>query len=300
MDYAGPILVRNSSGRGYKSHKAYISLFVCLSTRAIHLKLVHDFSTTAFIAALERFCARRGFPICMYSDNGTTFQVAERELREAFKTVTNDPKLRDHFASDQINWQFLPPSAPHHGGVWEAGVKSVKHHLKRTLKSATPTGEEFTTLLCNIEACLNSRPIAPLKDDVSSFDALTPGHFLVGFALKTIPMPSVLDENENRLNRWKSMQQKCEQFWKIWSKDYLHSLQPRSKWRYSKPNLKKGNLVLLKCALLPPTKWELGRIIECFPDSENIVRTVKVQIARSTYVRPITQLVKLSISDSNN
>jgi len=114
-----------------------------------------------------------------------------------------------------IAWHFIPPSAPHFGGLWKAGVKSLKHHLRRVLGNFTPIIEEMLTILCNIEATLNSRPIAPLHDDVGSFDALTPGHFLVGTALRSVPRPSTLDLQENRLSRWQQVQRKTEQFWRL-------------------------------------------------------------------------------------
>lgn len=86
-------------------------------------------------------------------------------------------------------------------GLREAGVRSVKHHLRHVIGDHKMTFEEFTTLLCNVEACLNSRPIAPLHDAIDDYETLTPGHFLIGSALKTIPEPSVLDIKENRLSR---------------------------------------------------------------------------------------------------
>nr|XP_012150523.1 PREDICTED: uncharacterized protein LOC105663788 [Megachile rotundata] len=213
--------------------------------------------------------------------------------------MTSD-SFRNRLLKDSIDWKFLPPAAPHFGGLWEAGVKSVKHHLRRVLGASTPTVEEFSTLLCNIESCLNSRPLAPLKDDIDSFDALTPGHFLIGTALKSIPMPSVFDKPENRLNRWTLMRQKYEQFWRLWSQDYLHTLQQRTKWRERRPNLRPNDLVLVKEATLPPAKWHLGRVIECFPDGEGLVRAVRIRTESTTLIRPITQLCKLPVSNSVN
>lgn len=102
IDYAGPLLVRNSAGRGNKSHKAYIAIFVCFTTRAIHIELVNDYSSNTFIAALERFCARRGLPSTLYSDNGTTFVGAERELRESFKKIIKDENVINFLSGDSI------------------------------------------------------------------------------------------------------------------------------------------------------------------------------------------------------
>ncbi|XP_036143344.1 uncharacterized protein LOC118645744 [Monomorium pharaonis] len=177
LDYAGPVLVRAASGRGIASRKAYIAIFICMAVRAIHLELVEGYSTFAFLGAYSRFCARRGLPQSIYSDNGTTFVGADRELSKAFHAAVRDPDFQNRTSSDKVSWHFLPPSAPHFGGLWEAGVRSVKHHLRRVVGSHTLTFEEFTTLLCNIEACLNSRPLAPLTDFLDDYEPLTPGHF---------------------------------------------------------------------------------------------------------------------------
>lgn len=146
VDYAGPFSALAQLGRGQKAQKVYIALFVCLATRAIHLELVRDYSTSAFLAAFERFTSRRGLPTNLYSDNGTNFQGANKELITAFKQVTSDPYLRSHLAADYISWHFIPPAAPHFGGIWEAGVKCTKTHLRRMLADRTPTCEELNTL----------------------------------------------------------------------------------------------------------------------------------------------------------
>ncbi|XP_011859317.1 PREDICTED: uncharacterized protein LOC105556814, partial [Vollenhovia emeryi] len=121
LDYAGPIQIRASAGRGITSRKAYIALFICLATKAIHLELVGDYSTQAFLNAFSRFCARRGLPQAMYSDNGTTFVGADRELTLAYRSALHDPNFLNMTASDNVTWNFVPPSAPHFGGLWEAG-----------------------------------------------------------------------------------------------------------------------------------------------------------------------------------
>ncbi|XP_076248135.1 uncharacterized protein LOC143187841 [Calliopsis andreniformis] len=202
VDYAGPYRVRDSAGRGKTAHKAYIAVFVCYATRAVHIELVHDYTTSAFLAALDRFVARRGIPSCIFSDNGTNFVGADRELQQHCRAVFSATDTHNKCGAIGIQWRFNPPSAPHFGGMQEAGVKSVKHHLKRTLGEFTPTGEEMQTLLCKIEASLNSRPIAPLTDDPDDYASLTPGHFLTGGPLNAIPLqgdtkvrPIVLEEN---------------------------------------------------------------------------------------------------------
>ena len=118
----------HDSRRGHKSQKAYIALFVCLTTKALHLELVSDYTSPTFITAYQRFVARRGLPTSMYSDNGTTFHGADRELSNAQRPF--DSNFRNRLTIDGTAWHFVPSASPHCGGLWKAGVKSVKHHLK--------------------------------------------------------------------------------------------------------------------------------------------------------------------------
>ncbi|GFT06442.1 integrase catalytic domain-containing protein [Trichonephila clavipes] len=133
IDYAGPIYILRYRGRGAKTIKGYIALFVCFATKALHLELVSDLTSEAFIASLKRFCAR-GAPKHIYCDNDTTFVGARRKLLEIFNFVSkfNENEHFCYFLSQvNVEWHFSPPVSPHFGGLWEAGVKSIKYHLKR-------------------------------------------------------------------------------------------------------------------------------------------------------------------------
>ncbi|XP_029154740.1 uncharacterized protein LOC114927851 [Nylanderia fulva] len=232
----------------------------------------------------------------MYSDNGTNFVGAERELTAAFRAAIRDPDFLNRTASDRITWHFMPPSAPHFGGLWEAGVRSVKHHLRRVIGAHTLTFKEFSTVLCNVEACLNSRPLAPLNDSVDDYEPLTPEHFLIGSALTAVPEPSVLNLRENRLSRWQLVRQISERFWKLWLDDYVNTLQQRVKWkRPAKTEIRVGQLVLLRNPLLPPCKWELARVLRCHTGQDGLTRVVTVKTAASEYKRPINKLCLLPI-----
>jgi len=284
------------SGRGVASRKAYIAIFVCMATRAVHLEIVDGYSTPAFLGAYARFAARRGLPASIYSDNGTTFVGADREMTVAFRAALRDPNFQNRTAADNVSWHFIPPAAPHFGGLWEAGVRSVKHHLRRMVGAHTLTFEEMYTLLCGIEACLNSRPLAPLSDTLDDYEPLTPGHFLIGGALTARPEPSTLNLRENRLSRWQLVRRLTEQFWKVWQTDYVNTLQQRTKWRHGLTHdIRVGRLVLLRNSLLPPCKWELGRIILHHPGSDGLTRVVTVKTATSEYKRPLSKLCLLPI-----
>jgi len=292
VDYAGPFHVLPVVGRSQRTHKAYVVVFDCLATKAIHLELANNYTSDGFLAAFRRFTSRRGLPSSLFSDNGTNFQGAERELHRAFKALSRNPELIAYMASDGITWTFIPSSTPHFGSMWEAGVKSVKHHLRRVVGVHKLSNEEFTTLLTQTESCLNSRPIAPMSDDPSDLLSLISAHFLIGAPLFAIPEESVLSLKETRLSRWQRVQRIYEQFW---SRDYLHTLQQRYKWRKKMANLKVNDLVLVRNNLLPPTKWELGRVIKLYPDSQGFVKVVAVKTLSGTKRRAISRLCRLPI-----
>ena len=186
VDYAGPVYVKHGFVRKLTVIKAYVCVFVSLSVKAVHLELVSDLSTDAFITLLRRFIARRGKPALILSDQGSNFVGAARELKEfaQFLELQTTQNIISEFCSTQnVQWKFIPEHAPHFGGIWESAVKSMKTHLRRIVSNVKLTFEEFTTVLTQIEACLNSRPLTPLPCDDNGVEALTPGHFLIGCPL---------------------------------------------------------------------------------------------------------------------
>ncbi|XP_076664979.1 uncharacterized protein LOC143367238 [Andrena cerasifolii] len=296
VDYAGPLTLLMARGRGQRTHKGYIALFVCLSTRAVHLELVSDYSTEAFLAALRRFTSRRGFCTVIQSDQGTTFVGAARELQGMLEHLNSgQDAVHSTLLRQGTEWRFNPPAAPHFGGLWEAAVKSTKYHLRRVIGDQHLTFEEMTTLLHQIEACLNSRPLQQMTDDPGDLATLTPGHFLIGEALLSLPDPTIEDVPSSRLSRWHLLQQMRLHFWRRWSSEYLQSLQARNKWLSPHRSPKVGDLCLVKSELTSPAQWPLARITDLHPGSDGCTRVVTVKTARSTFVRPIRKLVFLPL-----
>lgn len=176
---------------------------------------VSDQTTQAFLAALKRFTSRRGFCREFVSDNGSNFVGAKNELHDLLQDQLHNDVVKKMLATNGIDWQMNPPEAPHFGGLFEAGVKSVKFHLRRVMDVTPFTFEEWTTILCQIEAVLNSRPLIPLADDVKDLQALTPGHFLIGEPLIAIPEPNLEHLKVNSLDRYQLMQRKIQEFWRM-------------------------------------------------------------------------------------
>ncbi|XP_055584842.1 uncharacterized protein LOC129737707 [Uranotaenia lowii] len=302
VDYAGPIQVKQGKYRP-KVVKAYVSVFVCMATKAIHLELVSDLTTDAFIAALERFISRRGMVAELHSDNATNFKGASNELHQLYQQFQEQQqanRIERYCQSKEIAWHFIPPNAPEFGGLWEAAVKSTKYHLKRIIGTTLLSFEEMATLLCKIEAILNSRPLYAVSNDPADPEVISPAHFLIGRPLTAPSGPTYCDEKIGRLNRWQHIQLMREHFWRAWSRDYLSSLQVRKKNTSVQDNIKPGMIVILHDNNRPPLEWKLGRITAVFPGDDNLVRAVDVFSEGSTYRRAITKISLLPIEDNKS
>ncbi|XP_059050688.1 uncharacterized protein LOC131845624 [Achroia grisella] len=294
VDYAGPINIKFSPGRGAKSYKGYVCLFICMVTRAIHLEAVSDLTAKGFIAAFRRFVGRRGFCMDLYSDNGTNFVGADKELRQMFDEAKSrvPQEIAELLALQKTTWHYIPPYSPNFGGLWEAAVRSTKLILRKVIGESTLTYEELSTVLIQIEACLNSRPLSQLSDDPSDPLPLTPGHFLVGE-----PIISVVDNfhynqisNVTGLERWRLVQKMINDFWNRWSKDYLLHLDKRYKWSIKRSEPDIDDIVIVREENLPPTKWILGRIVEKHAGKDNITRVVTLKCKDKLLKRPVNKL----------
>ncbi|XP_074111408.1 uncharacterized protein LOC141535395 [Cotesia typhae] len=184
----------------------------------------------------------------------------------------------------------------HMGGKWEAAVKSMKHHLTRTIGESSFTFEEFTTLLHQVEAILNSRPLEPLSQDPQDLSALTSGHLLIGRALNAIPGPSLLELNIARLSRWQFIQQRIQCFWKHWSNSYIQRHLSQTKWHRAYNNTTIGSLVLLTDERTPPTRWPLARVTAVHPGNDELIRVATIETVNGTLTRPITKLAVLPLA----
>ena len=295
VDYAGPFLVKQIHGLTRKQWKIYVAVFVCFSTKAVHLEPVRDLTTEAFIATLRRFCSIRGRPSCVYSDNATNFKGASRELQE-LKKFEEDALVQREITDQGITWKFIPASAPHFGGLWEAAVKSMKRHLVRVVGQNVLKFDEFDTLLHQVSACLNSRPLCPQSADPEDLSYLTPGHFLIMRAPLSLPDPDVSEVPTNRLSNWQDVQQKLQSFWKTWKEDYVHSLQQRNKWQGDQANVKVGDICIIKEDCVKPQLWKMGRIIAIHPGSDGKVRVATVRTDAGEVKRPIVKLCVLPTS----
>ncbi|XP_008179517.1 uncharacterized protein LOC103308231 [Acyrthosiphon pisum] len=298
VDFAGPFDVKAAMIRKIKITKAYICIFICLVTTAVHIELVSDLSTPLFIAGLNRFISRRGRCTDIYSDCGTNFVGTHRYLTEV-ETIIQGADFSNNVLEHQIRWHFNPPSAPHMGGIWEAAVKSTKSLLHRVIQNTVLTYEELNTVLHQVEATLNSRPLSAMSSDPSDYRTLTAGHFLTLEPLVTIPSPQDVADlvTMSSHKRWSLIQQIQYHFWTRWKNEYLHTLQERPKWNRPDKNLQLDDLVIIK-EPTPPLKWSTARVIEVHPGDDGIVRVAKVKTStEKVLTRPAVKLCPMPLRD---
>jgi len=191
--------------------------------------------------------------------------------------------------------EFYPLLFAHFGGLWEAGVRSTKHHLKRVMCIALLTFEEFYSLLVQIESILNSRPLSPMSSHPMDLQPFTPAHFITGGASTTIPWPDVIDVHETRLSRYQRVQQMQQHFWRRWSKEVISELQHRTKWKTNVGALKINDLVLIKDDNLPPQRWRLGRVAELHPGTDGITRVATLRTTKGLIRRATIKLCPLPV-----
>ena len=221
----------------------------------------------------------------LYSDNAKTFVSAASKLQLYFSLLSPE-------------WKFIAPRSPWWGGWWERLVRSVKSALKKSLGMKCLTKCELETTLVEVEACVNSRPLTYVDEHPDVANPLTPSHFLIGRVAGFQPQVSdqFLDISDKDLSEREIVRKRqLNQFWKMWSDDYLRNLPPIVKGFKANCNLKKGSLVLVRENNVPRMKWPMDIITDLFPGKDNIVRCVNAQTAKCTLYGPVQKLHDLDI-----
>ncbi|XP_023247411.1 uncharacterized protein LOC111643569 [Copidosoma floridanum] len=267
-----------------------------MTSKAVHIELVSDLSTDAFLAAFKRFISCRGSPAHVYSDNGTNFVGASSRLRELHALLDSErfkSQVSDFALAQKIEWHFNPPLSPHFGGLWEAAVKSCKHHLRRVVGDRLYTYEILSTFMYEIAAILNSRPLCPISTDANDPIPLTPAHFLIGRAFTMLPENNVFSVPDNRLSCWEMITKSKQDFWRRWQIEYLTELQKRQKWFKPDMNIEKDTVVLVIDKNEPCMQWRMGRVVEVHPGDDGVVRVVSVKTEKGVYLRNTKTLCPL-------
>ncbi|XP_070517413.1 uncharacterized protein [Cardiocondyla obscurior] len=298
IDFCGPFYIKEKKYRNRSRIKVYVCVFVCMVVKAIHLELVSDLSTDGFLATFRRFTARRGVPSNVYSDNGSNFVGANNEIKVLYALLNSDDhknSIYNHAIEKRISWHFIPPAAPHFGGLWESSVKLFKHHYKRVIGDSLFTFEELNTFTAEIEGILNSRPITCISSDPNDPLALTLAHYLIGKPITSLPEAQLSSVPDNRLSVWQHISKVRQDFWKRWSIEYLNELQKRTKWIKDGPKVEVDAIVLIKDKNISCTQWLLRRITSIHPEEDGTVRAATVKTTHGELKRAVKYLCPLPI-----
>ena len=295
-DCFGPYIVKE----GRKELKRYGVIFTCFGCRAVHIEMLTSMDTDSFILALRRFIGRRGPVRSIRSDNGGNYIGAEGELRQALKEMDKE-KISAFLlenSCDWIEWEKNPPVSSHMGGVWERQIRSIRSILSSSLHThaARLNDESLHTLLVEVEAIINSRPLAVDTLTDESIEPITPNHLLTLKSKVVFPPPGVFQKADVYCRkRWRAVQFLANEFWRRWRQEYLQIMQERKKENVAQQNIQVDDIVLVIDSDLPRNKWPMARVVETFPSSDDLVRHVSVKLSGSNIPlkRPVVKLILL-------
>ena len=183
VDFTGALYVQH----GGQEVKVYLCLFTCATTRAIHLEIVQNLTAETFLLAFRKFAGRRSLPRIMISDNGSTYLSAAEELRSLMKS----PEVKEELGKRGVTWKFIPKRAPWYGGFWERLVGLTKTAIKKVLGRRHVSLPTLETIVVEIEAVLNDRPLTLVSSELEDLEPLTPAHLLHGRRITCLPYQTV-------------------------------------------------------------------------------------------------------------
>jgi len=295
LDFTGPLHLRVERMPKSVTTKAYVCIFICEDTRAVHLELLNSMTTEDFLQAFRRMANRRGMAKVIHSDNQTTFHKAAKVFKasgQRMNKLTNiDPNIvEDKLANQGVSWKFITERASHRGGHWERVCRQLKEPLRKVLGKALLSYTEMMTVLTDIEAMINSRPLTYIGDDIRDGRVITPALLAIGRDLGNTPDDVPKPVKLKLSDRYRYQQRLQNHFWSRWLQEYLPSLTIRQKWTKEEIPLKEKDVVLVSEDNISRGKWRLGKVAETFPGKDGRTRTVKVLTKKGMINRPVQKL----------
>ena len=308
VDYGGPLLVRNKAKDKENEsveEKRYFALFTCAGTRAVHIEVVSDMSAEAFLRAFQRFCAKRSYPSLMLSDNGSNF-VASAEILRGWE---KDAAVKKHLNHRGCKWQFIPGRAPWFGGFWERMIGLTKKSLSKALGRSLVCDDVLRTVMSEIEAQINDRPLTTVSDNVDDLQPITPSLLMLGHRLDSVPVPVANPEEEgdpsfgatdSLTQRQKHTRRIKEHYHARWYREYLTELRRTADHSRQGRAPEIGEIVQIQDdghRLM----WRLGIISRLHTGSDGHVRSCSVKTSHGILSRPVKSLypLELRIVDSD-
>lgn len=314
LDYFGPLWVGKKG-----SKKVWGCIFVCATTRAIHLEIVENCTASEFLLAFRRFCARRLEPERIVSDNALQFKLASRAIKQlwtaeqcSWSKVFQDSEVQRHMAKHGIEWMFITERAPWRG-FYEKQIHLLKQPLHKVLGRRAVKQKELETLLTEIERIVNERPLTYISE-TEPLRVLRPIDFLIPFAKEASYREIEAKEIEKSLNptekelliQNEKIRGIANQFWKLWQKGYLLALRDLQKYRGKNgqkfPEV--GEVVLLQDDNHPRSQWRLAKVETLLKSGDGAIRSARVTSydgKRSQKItRPINLIFPLELADNQS
>ena len=294
VDFSGALYVRH---RG-EEIKVYLCLFTCATTRALHLEIVQDLSTETFLLAFRKFAARRSLPTVMVSDNASTYLSAADELQ----SLMQSPEVQRQLSRRGVTWKFIPKRAPWWGGFWERMVGLTKSALKKVLGRRHISLTTLETVITEIEAALNDRPLTFVSSEHGDLEPLTLAHLLHGRQITCLPHEptdddELVDPNYGEIcGSAKLLATILQSFQKRWRHEYLTSLREvHRNTGTDYQTVKRGDVVLIHDDASRAT-WKMGVVEDYITGRDRIVRAVTLRTATGLTNRPISRLYPLELN----
>lgn len=291
LDCFGPFYVHE----GRKELKKYGLILTCMCSRAIHIEMLDDLTTDAFINALRAFIAIRGNVRQLRCDQGTNFVGAKKEFLNAMKGL--DQEEMKKFGCE---FRMNTPSSSHMGGVWERQIRTIRNILTTILDQSGKRldSASLRTFLYEVMSIINSRPLTTDHLNDPNIEPLTPNHLLMMKSSIILPPPGEFVSQDLYLRkRWRQVQFLANEFWRRWRKEFLLSLQQRQIWQRNRRDTKVNDIVILCENSAPRSQWKLARVAEVYPSSDGRVRKVKLQLSDSSVDNQGKRTTKLTYLD---
>ncbi|PIC41315.1 hypothetical protein B9Z55_008776 [Caenorhabditis nigoni] len=303
IDYFGPISYKNALG---ETSKLWVMLATCLLTRAVHLEVVPDNTTSSFLLAMRRFIGRRGTPRTIVSDNAPAFSLGYAMMNaDIISMISSSLSLTSYLASKEIEVKQITPFAPWQGGAYERIVGIVKNLFYKSIGRLQLSYVEVETLMIECEGIINSRPITANSISISDTAAIRPIDFMLPQAELSIP-----NNLENRTSTKIGVTEKQTREYlkhldnlrvQLWDEFYKEMYTGKQAPTYNdkahcsvKPQL--NHVVLVKTPNVPRYRWPLGRIIKLLPSTDGHIRSVRLKCKNAEIERAVNQLIPLELS----
>ena len=275
LDLMGPFFVRMN---GRANHKVWVTVFTCLASRSVHCEVVFKMDADSLLNAIVRFSARRPGTTYFVSDNGTNLTKAEKVLKRDLKQW-NDSSAQ-HLQRKGLTWDFIPAGTPHRGGVWERVVGMFKRHLTTLMLGDAIHVETFMTVVTQVEAIINRRPLSTLSSSADDCETFTPAHILYpAFSSHdscVVSTEQTMSTATELKGKFYQAQGRINAFKKMWERDYFQTLHFRQKWKNTHVDLKERQIVMLVDDQQPRSRWRLARVVEAIR-SNNHVKAARVR-----------------------